>query len=152
MTTVNEKMTALANEIRELSGTTTSKSIDAMTTDVNAANENINEQSNLISQISTLVATKVTPPSTDTNDATATAGDILSGKTAYAKGQKLVGTHTCSEDLESELVTQENLISQLNTILDNKASGGSGGVTTAPVFLTGPVGTTMYYIGESGVE
>ena len=48
---VNEKMTALADEIRELSGTTTAKSIDAMTTDVNAANTEINDQTNLIAQI-----------------------------------------------------------------------------------------------------
>ena len=32
-----------------------------------------------------------------------------------------------SEDLDTELTTQENLISQLSTILDSKASGGSGG-------------------------
>ena len=43
MATVNEKMTALANEIRELSGTTTPKSIDEMTSDVDAANTEISE-------------------------------------------------------------------------------------------------------------
>ena len=32
-----------------------------------------------------------------------------------------------NEDLDTELTEQENLISQLSTILDSKASGGSGG-------------------------
>jgi hypothetical protein len=40
---VNSKMTALADEIRELSGTTTKKSLDAMTSDVDAANTEIAE-------------------------------------------------------------------------------------------------------------
>ena len=48
---VNSKMTALADEIRELSGTTTTKSIDAMTSDVNAANAEITDQTDLIAQI-----------------------------------------------------------------------------------------------------
>jgi hypothetical protein len=41
MATVNETMTALATEIRELSGTTGKKSLDAMISDVNAANAEI---------------------------------------------------------------------------------------------------------------
>ena len=53
MATVNEKMTALADEIRELSGTTTPKSLDAMASDVNTANAEITEQTDLISQIAT---------------------------------------------------------------------------------------------------
>lgn len=48
---LNEKMTALADEIRELSGTTTKKGIDAMTADVNAANTEVGEQADLIAQI-----------------------------------------------------------------------------------------------------
>ncbi len=52
---VNSKMTALADEIRELSGTTTKKGIDAMTADVNAANTEISEQADLIEQLATMV-------------------------------------------------------------------------------------------------
>lgn len=52
---VNSKMTALADEVRELSGTTSIKSIDAMTSDVAAANESILDQADLISQIKNVV-------------------------------------------------------------------------------------------------
>lgn len=55
MSTVNAKMIALANEIRELSGTTTPKSIDIMTSDVDVANTEIVEQTDLIMQIKSVV-------------------------------------------------------------------------------------------------
>ena len=48
---VNEKFTALADEIRELSGTDTPKGLDDMIADVDSANTEVDEQSGLIEQI-----------------------------------------------------------------------------------------------------
>ena len=55
---VNSKMTTLADEVRELSGTTTTKSIDTMTSDINEANTEISSQMNLINQIATALEGK----------------------------------------------------------------------------------------------
>lgn len=93
---LNTKMTALANEIRELSGTTTSKSIDSMTTDIDTANNEINSQTDLIAQITTALEGKaggaggVTLPPLDTP---ASASDILEGKEAINEnGEVVTGT------------------------------------------------------------
>lgn len=48
---INEKFTALADEIRELSGTDTPKGLDDMIADVDSANTEVDEQSGLIEQI-----------------------------------------------------------------------------------------------------
>ena len=55
---VNEKMTGLANEVRDLSGSTGTKSIDEMTSDINAANTEIVEQTSLLMQIITALEGK----------------------------------------------------------------------------------------------
>jgi hypothetical protein len=54
----------------------------------------------------------------DTSDATAAAGEIFEGETAYVNGNKITGTFT----IDSELTTQNNLISELTAILGNKAA------------------------------
>lgn len=56
MSTVNEKMTALANQVRELSGTTEHKTIDDMQLDVQDANEVISSQTDLIAEILTAIS------------------------------------------------------------------------------------------------
>lgn len=55
---VNSKMTALANEIRELSGTSDKLGLDAMTTQLGEANDDINNQIDLIAQISSALEGK----------------------------------------------------------------------------------------------
>lgn len=52
---VNTKLTNLANEIREISGTTTKKSLDVMTSDISAANNEISTQGDLIAQLQAAV-------------------------------------------------------------------------------------------------
>lgn len=56
-----------------------------------------------------------------TTDATASADEIMSGETAYVNGSKVTGTFT----IDSELSTQDDLISQIQTALQNKASGSA---------------------------
>lgn len=91
---VNSKMTVLANEIRELSGTTTSKSIDAMTSDVDAANTEIAEQTELLEQIAAALEGKAGGGTVlPTLDNPAVAADILSGKEAIdGDGNVITGT------------------------------------------------------------
>jgi hypothetical protein len=96
MATVNSKMTALADEIRELSGSTSKKSLEAMTTDVSTANTEIAEQAELLEQIVTALENKTAggggvelPELTNP----ASTSDILNGKEAIdGDGNVITGT------------------------------------------------------------
>lgn len=85
----------------------------------------------------TKAATTYTPSTADQTIATGTycsgaqtiKGDANLRADNIAEGVSIfgvAGTHRGSEDLDAELTTQESLISQLSTILDGKANGGSG--------------------------
>lgn len=98
---VNEKMTALANEIRDKTGRTDTLTLDEMITSVESIKAGI-----------------------DTSDATASANEILQGETAYVNGNKITGTFT----IDNELTTQDSLIAQIQTALQNKATSSKRGV------------------------
>lgn len=60
--------------------------------------------------------------SLDTSDATATAEDIMLGETAYGAEGKITGTFT----IQNELTEQNDLISQITTLVTTKANPQGG--------------------------
>lgn len=101
MSTVNEKMTALADEVRELSGSTELKGIDEMTSDIASANDEIVDQAELIAQIAAALEGKAT---------TGNGEDVTTEVNAYTA--KITSLETAVTALEEELA--------------GKTAGGSG--------------------------
>lgn len=59
----------------------------------------------------------------NTSDATATADKIFLNESAYVKDEKVIGTFTIDEELN----TQEDLIAEITSALEGKAAGGGNG-------------------------
>lgn len=82
----------------------------------------------------------------DTSDATATADEIFQGEIAYVNGDKVTGTFT----IDNEVNTQTNLISQIEAALEGKAAGGGnlagGGGEVYNISITNSTSETIKYV------
>lgn len=76
---------------------------------------------------SSALLTGTSTKDSDTKDATAKAGEILSGKTAYVNGAKVTGTMANNGAQESTITTKDQLVTIKNGFHD-----GSGGVQIDP--------------------
>lgn len=89
---VNTKMTAIADEIRTLSGATVAMGLDAMATNIGNANSEIDSQADLLSQIITALEGKAAVGDIElptlTNEGS--AGDMLSGKQLINSNNEVV--------------------------------------------------------------
>lgn len=86
--TTNSLFTSVSNGKNKIASAITDKGIG---TDSNAS---FDTMASNIRNIKT--ENPIDPNFVNTSDATATSGDIVSGKTAYAKGSKIYGSHICS--------------------------------------------------------
>lgn len=112
MATVNEKMTAIANEVRTLSGTNDTMGLDAMATYVNDANNEIDSQEELLTQVANALQNKVgvspiVEISKSDNVTTITITDVEGPKTAtITDGESL----TVSNVSESTVSGYNNVV------------------------------------------
>ena len=160
MATVNEKMTAIADEIRTLSGTTGTMGLDAMASNVSDANTEISDQANVMEEILTALEGKAGGSGVElpalTNEGI--ASDLLSGKQLInSQNQVIIGTNPYEKSAtDAEVDTQADLISQIKTALE---SGGSGSLDTSTVniLFTGSGSPDYAYISgtqvtDSGIQ
>ena len=150
--TVDSKMTAIANEIRNLSGSTGKLGLDSMASNLGDANNEVDTQADLISQISSALENKasVSPtlqnktvtPTTETQTVTADSG--------------YDGLQRVTVEGDSNLVAEniKNGISIFGVNGSYEGSGGSGGsIETCTVNVATNVMNPVIYstINNNGI-
>lgn len=143
-------LTTLADEIRELSGVTEKIGLDAMTSKINNANTEIENQEAIIARITSALDGKVDGSGnggvelpTLTNPA-ATDEIFLDKEVIDAYGNIKTGTFT----IESELSEQDELLAELEELIKTKASASSIELPN----LTNPAITTDVLSGKEFIN
>jgi hypothetical protein len=123
----NEKLTALADEVRELSGTTTTKGLDDMKNDVDAANAEISEQMGLIAQITAALEGKA--GGTASEDLNAELTEYASLNTEFeavinslpnAGGSGGGSIETCTLTIDMDWATDYHPLCIVTTLIDSQ--------------------------------
>ena len=131
---VNSKMTALADEVREISGATGKLGIDAMTSNLGNANTEIGSQATTIAEIAELLNGKSVPGG-EANVETCTVKLVESRNTicacfysAYENGVKtyhyIANSQSCEYTLENIICDSSMTVTYDTTLPDAELSGG----------------------------
>lgn len=138
---VKTKMTAIADEIRTLSGTDEAMGLDSMASNINGANTEVDSQAELISQIMTALEGKTAVEDvqlpTLTNEAT--ASDLLAGKQLINSNNEVVTGTMVSIELPA--LTDEGSASDLLV--------GKQLINSNKEIVTGTMAVSTVYIGST---
>jgi len=149
---VNSKLVAIADEIRELSGTAEPMGLDAMASNLGEANDEVASQEDLIADIVAALEGKATGGSEaklPTLINPAAEDEIFLNKEVIDKdGNKLTGSFT----IDNELSVQNDIISQIQSAVNNlpEAGGsvGTAGSCTVTITFNSNCTESLSFIGE----
>lgn len=120
---VNSKMTALADEIRTLSGTTTQIGIDAMTTHVQNANDEVESQTALLEQAIAALEGKASAGDAGGSGGSVETCTVYLGGDQYTKLTSYAYTHVEDGAITTTFHTLNSSFAEWEVILENVVVG-----------------------------